>query len=266
MKVPDRSELGLIKKLADRKGRREMKLFLAEGPHLLDELMKAEDSPLPEILVATGSYLEKPESKQFRKHPKLRALKWFEVSDKEFKELTQTEAPQGILAVVPYLKHTPQSVLASVTSLALICEGIQDPANLGAIIRTAAAMGVEGIFLVKGTVDFYNPKVLRSAMGTAFRVPIAEGSDQDEIVPQLINKGFEVVATEVQGGTPVMSYDFKKPTTLVFGNEARGITKELRAQMTGTVTIPISDKAESLNVAMATGMVLYEIARQRNLA
>ena len=263
MQPPDPSQLGIVRKLKDRKGRRELKQFLAEGPHLLDELLKAPSAPSPTMVVATGTYLTKPEGQAFRKHAKLREAKWFEVSDKQFREITDTETPQGILAVLPYLSHTAQSVLAGVKSLALICEGIQDPGNLGVILRTAAAFGVEGIFLVKGTVDLYNGKVLRAAMGAAFSIPIAEGSDEDDVAEGLRNNGFGIVGTDSRGGTPLTDYDFTNRTALIFGNEARGITKELRSKMAATVTIPITSAAESLNVAMATGIVLYEISRQR---
>jgi TrmH family RNA methyltransferase len=167
-----------------------------------------------------------------------------------------TESPQGLVAVMPIPEIPPPAEL----SLVVVVDKLADPGNLGTLLRTALAAGVEAVFLSPGTVDAYNPKVVRSGMGAHFRLPLLSGSPED-VLPRL--SGVPIWLAEPCAGLPYDRLDARRPLALVIGGEARGPSDVWRSKATGTVSIPMAASSESLNAAVAAAVILFEIRRQR---
>ncbi|MGL5084635.1 MAG: TrmH family RNA methyltransferase, partial [Clostridium sp.] len=175
-----------------------------------------------------------------------------------FNTLTCTETPQGAIAVVKN-KEISKDIEGE---FYLLCDKVQDPGNLGTIIRTAHAAGVDGIILTKGTVDIYNDKVIRSTMGSLFYVPIIHEDENLTYIKELIGDGFSLVATSLSESKDFFEADLKGKVILSVGNEGNGIGDEIFALADKKVKIPMPGGAESLNVAIATSIILFEKVRQ----
>ena len=181
------------------------------------------------------------------------------VSNEVMKAMSATEAAPGILAIVAMqsLQIPPQP------SLMIILDGIADPGNLGTILRTSVATGVEAALLGPGCVDVYNPKVVRGAMGAHLRLPVYH-LDWEEI--STIVAGIPVYLADSEGDLTYTDVDWVRPSTLIIGNEAHGGSEEARSLASNTIAIPMHDGAESLNAAVAASVILFETVRQRGLS
>lgn len=228
------------KKLHKRKGRNNAQAFLIEGLHLVEEAWKNEEEIL-EIIVEES--IDLPE--------------WAEdypnevVSKQVFQEISQTETPQGIAAVI--VMSEKQQVHGNNI---LLIDSVQDPGNLGTIIRTADAAGIDAIVLGEGTVDLYNDKVIRSTQGSLFQIPIYEANLTEEI-SKLKEMGFDIWATALEGAKRYNNLPIPEKVALILGNEGAGVNKDFIEAADERVTIPIYGKAESLNVAIAAGILMY---------
>ena len=258
-----------IKKLHTAKGRRQQQLFLLEGTHLLTEA-SAVNYPLVTVCCT-------PEWQQ--NHPQLwqaavsRCQRAEVVSPAVLNVLATTVQPDGVIAtarrpamLTPAYPHDVQSFSATweqPLSLALALQTVQDPGNLGTIIRTAAAAGVDGLWLSEDSVDLDHPKVLRSTAGQWFRLPLAVSSDLSELVCQFKTQGIQVVATLPDAALSYWEIDLKAPTLILLGNEAAGLSADLVTLADRPVKIPLFREVESLNVAIAAALILYEAQRQR---
>jgi TrmH family RNA methyltransferase len=178
------------------------------------------------------------------------------VSEAVMAACSTTETPPGLLAVLPI----PDLPIPVPLTLALVADGLAGPGNLGTLLRTAAAAGVQAVFLTEGTVDAYNPKVVRGAMGAHLRLPIVSLQAQ-ELAPRL--SGLEIWLAEAGQGLPYHRVDWRRPVALVIGGEAHGPQPPLRTLTTHPVHIPMPGGTESLNAAVAAAIILFEIARQR---
>ncbi|MFA6548550.1 MAG: RNA methyltransferase [Candidatus Margulisiibacteriota bacterium] len=263
-----KEKLKLIKNLLEkRSARRKEGLFVVEGPHLVAEaadqikfILYAENLPLIKELEAKN-------------------ILCFKVSKEEFSEISEVEAPQWVLAVVKMREYTLEDLVTpSVSALPrhlplskgerregviVFCHEIQDPGNLGTIIRTADAAGASGIILSKGTVDLYNSKTIRSTMGSLFHLPIVEVEDVEETLALLKNKNIKSIAASLSAQKNYFEVDYKGGVVLVVGNEGAGLSTEIIKLCDETVKIPMPGKAESLNVGISTAVILYEALRQR---
>jgi TrmH family RNA methyltransferase len=251
-----------IKKLHKAKGRREQQLFLLEGTHLLEEAC-AVDYPLVAVC-CTPEWQER--------HPQL----WQEavqkcqraelVSSQVMEAIATTVQPDGVVATAER-RLAPEADrsqgLPIVSSLGLALETVQDPGNLGTIIRTAAAAGAERLWLTTDSVDIDNPKVLRSSAGQWFRLPMTVCPDLRDIVSQCQAQGVQVVATVPDATLSYWDIDLRCPTLILLGNEAAGLREDLLSLASRQVTIPLLSGVESLNVAIAAALMLYEAKRQR---
>jgi TrmH family RNA methyltransferase len=179
-----------------------------------------------------------------------------EVTSDVMAHVSDTQTPQGIIAVVP----TPEIAVPRNLTLALILDGIADPGNLGTILRTAAAAGVDLVVLAPHCVDPFNPKVLRSGMGAHFRVPIVRQSWQGIASDY---GGLHVYLADSGGETRYDKVDWSHPSALIVGGETRGIAPQAHDLAEATISIPMHNAVESLNAAVATGVILFEISRQR---
>lgn len=184
-----------------------------------------------------------------------------EVSPAVLEAVSETETPQGILLVV----KRPQLPIPSPLRLVILPDQIRDPGNLGTMLRTAAAAGVELVLLPPGSVDVTSPKVVRSAMGAHFSVPIRQLNWQ-EIETMAREHALQVFLADVNQGIPYTQVDLRAPLMLIIGSEASGASSFARALATQSVFIPMPGKAESLNAAVAAGVLLFEIIRQRGIS
>lgn len=186
------------------------------------------------------------------------------VTDKVFKEMSDTQTPQGILAVVKQKKYSLETVIGKGKPLLLILESIQDPGNLGTIIRTAEGAGVSGIVMNKGTVDIYNPKTIRSTMGSIYRMPFIYAEDFYGTIQTVRQNGIYLYAAHLGGEKDYDDADYTTACGFLIGNEGRGLDGQTAAMADEYIKIPMSGSVESLNAAVATALLSYEARRQRN--
>ena len=189
------------------------------------------------------------------------------VSDKVFRDTSDTMTPQGVMAVVASELWDWKTLVSKKTGQAklfLILESLQDPGNLGTVIRTGEGAGIDGIILNRTTVDPYMPKVIRSTMGSAYRVPVAAADDLTEVVSEMRRQGIGVYAAHLQGSEDYCRKDYTKDTCFMIGNEASGLTDRLTEMASGYIRIPMAGQVESLNAGIAAALLMYEAKRQRN--
>jgi len=245
-----------IRKLHSSKGRREQQLFLLEGAHLLEEAC-AVKYPLatvcstPEWVEQHGELWEQICS--FADRTEL-------VSEKVLESIATTVQPDGIIATAPRTA-TPQTELST---LGIALETIQDPGNLGAIVRTAAAANADGLLLSSDSADLDHPKVLRASAGAWFKLPMRVSSDLRAEVSRCQNRGMQILATVPDASLTYWEVDLRVPTLIVLGNEGSGLSAELIGLADRQVQIPLSRAVESLNVSIASALILYEAQRQRS--
>ena len=174
-----------------------------------------------------------------------------------------TENPQGILAVCKKLDWDADAVLAKKTPFLLLAEELNDPGNLGTVIRTADACGADAVFLSKGSVDLYNPKVLRATMGSLFHVPVFQNIDLHALSEKMQAKQIPLYAAHLKGDRYPYALPLQDACAFLIGNEARGLSEDAAALCDAWVKIPMPGQAESLNASVAAGVLLYEVVRQR---
>ncbi len=248
-----------MRKLHSPKGRREQQLFLLEGTHLIQEAC-AVNYPLL-VLCCTPEWQER--------HPQLwqdaasRCQRAQVVSIEVLKAIATTINPDGVVATAqhrPVAELQPGEPILQGVGLAL--ETVQDPGNLGTIIRTAAAAGAERLWLSMDSVDLENPKVLRSSAGQWFRLPVTVSPDLSEVARHCKAQGVQVVATLPDATLSYWDIDWRRPTLVLLGNEAAGLRTDLASLADQQVQIPLMPGVESLNVAIAAALILYEARRQ----
>lgn len=232
------------KKLHQKKYRTQTETFLIEGDHLIEEAYNS-DWKIDMLIIEEGKTAPDWMSEESVIY----------VTNRVFKEITQTEAPQGIAAVVRMMKNVSEDA-----NEVLLIDAVQDPGNLGTIIRTADAAGFSRVILGKGTVDVYNDKVIRATQGSIFHIVI-EYADLAEEIPLLQADGYTVLASALKGAIPYVDTVVTGKTALIMGNEGAGIRDEFLALADTLVKIPIYGKAESLNVSIAAGVLMYHLKR-----
>ena len=247
----------LFKKLQTAKDRRETQLFLLEGTHLIEEAC-AVNYPL-QTVCCTEKWQEH--------HPEL----WSQlvatearvelVSDEVIRSIATSVNPDGIVAIAPRLALEQPPIPARLT---LVLSKIQDPGNLGTIIRTAAAVGVDGLWVSQDSVDLDNPKVLRASAGQWFRLAMGVSDNLPELIASYKQEGVQIVSTTSHTQTSYWDVKLTKPTLILLGNEGAGLSEDLAALANLQVMIPMSVRVESLNVATAAALMLYEVRRQRS--
>ena len=221
------------------------RLILAEGPRLLDEALRSGVEIRAVILAESVPEVAGPAG--------FGGARLVRVPDALFDKLASTEAPQGVLALVRAPEWTQQDLLTG-TPLVVVLDGIQEPGNAGAILRTAEAFAATGAVFLKGTVSPYNPKALRASAGSIFRLPL--------VLAGVIPPGLAVYAADARAALPLSEANLREPCAIVIGGEGGGVTPGIAAQSI-PVRIPTAN-VESLNAAVAAGILLYEARRQRD--
>lgn len=186
-----------------------------------------------------------------------------EVTDKVIGHLTDVGTPQGIIGLVAINASDLGELFEQSEPVILILDGIQDPGNIGTIIRTADAFGISGIIMTKNTVNPYSPKVIRSTAGSIFNVRITSSDFPENIYAALKRRGIKIVATTPDAGSSIIESDLSPPLAVIIGSESRGISDESAKASDEKISIPMVGKSESLNAAVSASVVLYEVMRQR---
>ena len=182
------------------------------------------------------------------------------VNKSVFSLMTDVQNPQGILAVIQ--KESSEENIDYKEDIIIILDGIQDPGNLGTILRTVDSVGLKQIIVSKTTADIYNPKVVRSTMGAIFRVKVIEADDLINTIKTIKKHKFEIIATSLETSKTIYEINYKKKA-IIIGNEANGVSKELLEMADEKIKIPMLGKTESLNASVATGIILYEYVREK---
>lgn len=187
------------------------------------------------------------------------------VSDRIFESVSDTKTPQGVMAVVKRKEYTLEKILEKrdTPHSLLILDSLQDPGNLGTLVRAGEGAGITGIIMNETTVDIYNPKVIRSTMGSIFRVPFIYVKDIKEVIQKLYSKNINIYASSLEGAIEYDAPDYTKDIAFIIGNEAAGISKEILDIVKDKVKIPMLGEVESLNAAVAGSILMYEAARQK---
>lgn len=242
----------IIKLQRNSRARREQEVFLVEGIRMFREI--------PEEL-HQRTYVTRVWREQLPKHWQ-EGREYEEVSESVFREMSDTRTPQGILSVVRRLDYRREDVLDGDSSCVLLLENLQDPGNLGTIVRTAEGAGVSGIIMSRDTVDIYNSKVVRATMGAIFRMPFYYEENLKEGIDWLKEHGIACYAAHLNG-TRFYDYDYRSGCCFMIGNEGNGLTPETAAAADSLIRIPMQGRVESLNAATAATVLMYEAMRQR---
>lgn len=247
----------LVKKA---KTRREEDLFVAEGLRMCSEIPKERIRAL---------YISETFSKSLECAALTAGVRQVEVvTDEVFRSLSDTQSPQGILALVRQYHYTPDQVSRTAAeggrpALLMVLERLQDPGNLGTILRAGEGAGVTGVLMDAGTADIYNPKVIRSTMGSVLRVPFAYVEDLPECLRGLKKRGIRLYAAHLKGENSYDREDYTGDTGFLIGNEAAGLSHAAAGLADTYIRIPMEGQVESLNAAVAASVLMFEAARQR---
>ncbi len=243
-----------------KKGREREGLYLIEGTKLIADALAANEE-----IVSLIIHDEKAERSEFADllAGVESSVERFRVSEPIIAKLTDTMTPQGIMAVVKKRDHDLASLLDQDRPTLVVIDQLQDPGNLGAIIRSADAAGIDGIIIGEKSVELYNPKVIRSAMGSIFHLPIVVDADLSIVMKELNRRGIRILGTSPQAELDYYSLDLTDNIAIVIGNESQGLSTSLMRSVDEMMRIPIRGSAESLNAAMATSIILYEHVRQQ---
>lgn len=245
------------------KERREKQVFVVEGPKMV---MEAPADWLRAVYVSEF-FAEKPENKAV-----LHALEdkckqsqavYELVADSVFKSVSDTQTPQGIMAVVSMPEYQMESLLQGANTHLLILESVQDPGNLGTMVRTGEGAGITGVIMNKTTVDLFNPKTIRSTMGSIYRVPFMVTDSLTDTMQELKGKGVSLYAAHLKGQHSYDEEDYTGACGFLIGNEGNGLSDEVADLADTYIKIPMEGEVESLNAAISAALLMYETNRQR---
>lgn len=248
------------KKYRDREGK-----FLVEGLRLCEELVSS-TTYLDHIESLVFSPAEASSERALRliADCTARGLDVEEIDAAGLKRLSDTVTSQGLIAVVRKVAVNFGDLLAGAPHCLLILDGVSDPGNLGTILRTANWFGANAVLLSANSVEWTNPKVVRSSMGAVFHIPVVSGLALSETLSELGTRGYSLFAAEVDGDTPFMAATFGEKNALIFGGETSGISQNVSRFVTTKLRIPGQGKCDSLNVAVAAGIILSEVFRRKS--
>lgn len=236
------------------KTRKEQGVFIAEGIKMYRE---APRESIQEIFVSQA-FAAASEHREL-----LREVEYETVDDRVFGQMSDTKTPQGILCVIQQFQYDLKELLSPQQPFLLLLENLQDPGNAGTIFRTAEGAGVDGIIMSKDCVDIYNPKTIRSTMGSIYRVPFVYAEDLNETSAVLKTHGISTYAAHLSGENTYDQEDYRLGTAFFIGNEGNGLSPELSRSTDHLIRIPMEGQLESLNAAVAAAVLMYEVHRQR---
>jgi TrmH family RNA methyltransferase len=248
-----------IRGLNRRKNRWDNKLFVIEGIKIVKEAMLSEVNI--KQIIYSEKLLSTPEGQELFQNIQSRD-NIVKLTDNLFNEISDTDNPQGILAIVEFIERGFNDISNIKNPALLFLDRVQDPGNMGTIIRTGDAFNIDGIIIGEGCVDIYNPKVARSTMGSIFRVPIYVCEDSLDFLLNIKVQGIKVLATSLDGEL-LYNENLQESFICIIGNESRGVDPKIISIADGTIKIPMPGKAESLNAGVAASIIMYESMRCR---
>ncbi len=269
---PSNPRVSRARELQTTKGRKKHGLFLMEGPHLLEVLL--DSAVLPVEIYYQPTLLERTTEGRALLHRLLhtRGLaddSRLEVSERVIESISEMQTSQGVVSVLPLSAFAPRQTSArrppATRPALLVLDGLSDPGNMGTILRTALAADVAEVLLTPNCVDCFSPKVVRAAAGAHVALPVAVDQTWDAIeehIEKHCRGKRRVLLAEAGSSRSYFEQDLRTPFALITGNEAHGPSPEARQRATISISIPLANKVESLNAAMATGIILYEAVRQ----
>jgi TrmH family RNA methyltransferase len=234
--------------------------LLLDGAHLLEEAL---DCGVEIAIVALRDELSDGAAGLLARRAGARGARVVGVSAQVLDAISPVRTPSGIVAIARRRAASLDAALAHPPQLVLVLADIQDPGNVGAIVRAAEGCGATGIIAGRGSADPFGWKALRGSMGSAFRLPVVPDQPLEDAIESVRDRGIRVVATVPRSGTPLPQSDLRGPTAVILGGEGGGLPDMLLAMSDERVTIPMQPPVESLNVAIAAALVTYEAARQR---
>ena len=249
--------LTLARDLKRRKARDKHGLFVAEGVRAVEEVLRSTFA-IKGVLVAP-QLAESPRGQALLAEAQQRGVDRQDVDAREFASAAETDSPQGVMALAEIPNHSFSSLGTDWRGIVLVLDAVQDPGNVGTILRTAAALGVKATIALPGTVDLWNAKVVRSGMGAHFK-HLAFSATWDELDAMRRDRGTRIIAADA-GGVPVTQVTRAERVALVVGNEGAGLSTDSRQRADQVVALSISPDIESLNVAVATGILLYALSQ-----
>ena len=252
----DNDNIKKIKKLKEKKYRKQEGKYIIEGSKLIEEAIK-ENAKIEQIIVCEDCITEATNSNLLYEIAKYDCIY---VSEKVFKTLTDVSTPQGMLAVIK--KKDNKKEVNYNEDMIVILDGVQDPGNMGTILRTIDSAGLSQVIVTKEVVDAYSPKVVRSTMGAIFRVNIIETEDKLKMIKEIKKHKFNVAATSLEASKSIYDVEFNK-IAIVIGNEANGVSQEVLDLADTKMIIPMPGRTESLNASVATGIVVFEAIKCR---
>lgn len=252
----DNETIKHIKKLKEKKYRDEYNEFIVEGIKMIEEAL-AENARIKSIIICDDckSQGNIPNELMYE----IAKLNCIYVSEKIFSSISDVINPQGIMAIIEK-NATQEKEIDYQESNFLILDNIQDPGNMGTILRTADSLKIKQIIVSKGTADIYNLKVVRSTMGAIFRIKVIESENLVKTIKEMKKRKIKVYATDLKTDKSIYDVDYNK-SAIVIGNEANGVSKEVLDEATAKIKIPMIGKTESLNAAVATSIILYHAYR-----
>lgn len=246
-----------VRKLKDKKYRDEYNEYVVEGIKIVEEAVK-ENVKIKQIIICNDT----TKTYEIPTHIMLEIAKYecIYVTDKIFNLITQVTNPQGIMSIIE--KNSEKNQIDYTQDIILVLDDVQDPGNLGTILRTADSIGLNQIVVSKGTADAFNSKVVRSTMGAIFRIKIIETQDLIRTIKEMKKHHFKLMVTSLQTENSIYDINFNKKI-IVIGNEANGVSKEIQDMADEKAKIPMFGRTESLNASVAAGIVMYEYVRQK---
>lgn len=236
------------------KVRNEEQVFIVEGLRMFQEVQKEQ---MEKVYVSESLYNKKKEELNLEKFP-IEIL-----SDKVFQHVSDTKTPQGILCIVKQKKYEIEELFFDKNPHFIVLDNLQDPGNLGTIVRTAEGAGVSAVFMSSDCVDIYNPKTIRSTMGSIYRMPFVYVDDMFALLDKFREKKVTTYAAHLRGKQAYDKEDYRSGTAILIGNEGNGLRDEIAEKADVWVQIPMQGKVESLNAAIAASVMMFEVYRQR---
>ena len=242
-----------------KKARTEQGVFVAEGLRLAEDVFKSAAKLIREVYVSENFAGSDELKRLYDLAGDIRISEPVTVKDSVFESMSETVTPQGILCVVEQPSYTVDGIICGDEIKLLVLEDIQDPGNLGTMVRTAEAAGMNGIIMSRGTVDIFSPKVIRSTMGAVLRVPFVYTGDLNDVLDGLRAKGISVYAAYLRNGTDFKKVKYSNRAAVLIGNEGNGLSDAVLEHCDMNVFIPMAGEVESLNAAVAAALLMYAL-------
>ena len=249
-----------LQALSDQKHRKQKRAFIIEGVKMVEEALR--DNLGVRMVVAAPS-LTQHHGKGVLKLAESRGVEIIWISEKLMDAVAESKTPQPVMAMVNMKESAEEELFAHGSGLIVLCHQLQDPGNLGTIIRTAEAVGAAGVAVTANTADPYSAKAIRASMGSILRLPVVRIADISTFISACKQKGFQTAATVLTGKKTHFDIDLTKPTVVILGQEGAGLPKDIASDVDLLIRIPMAETIDSLNVATSAAVILYEAMRQR---